>query len=379
VAGSAGRGRRRSVRARQRETGGAVVERSGVPAFGGMASRAIRRRKSGPGGRVYRGGGLLPSRQMASGVAAVRLHSRQGVVVVDMARSAGHVGVPVGQQEARGAVIEGRRGPGNRVVASRTSGHCELRPSGGVHRIIRLLPSRQVASGIAAVRLQGRQVVIVVDVAGGTRHIRMAIRQFEPGGVVIELRAQPTVKSVAGVAGGRELCTDVIRIRGLLKVLQVAGSAGRRQALELAHCRALVAVLALHRGVSAEKRKAILVILNLLYGIVPTENRVALRAVRAHFPLVNIGVAILTILAHVSEYRFYVALRALNFLVHAAQRIPRFVVIKFRNGADGAPASGGVAVLAGNGQRSVRTTRGLPLRCGYGSARCRAREQQQAT
>jgi hypothetical protein len=69
----------------------------------------------------------------------------------------------------------------------------------------------------------------------------------------------------------------------------------------------------------------------------------------------------------------------LNFLVHAAQRIPRFVVIKFRNGADGAPASGGVAVLAGNGQRSVRTTRGLPLRCGHGSARCRAREQQQAT
>jgi len=28
------------VRANQRETGGAVVERSGVPAFGGMASRA---------------------------------------------------------------------------------------------------------------------------------------------------------------------------------------------------------------------------------------------------------------------------------------------------------------------------------------------------
>ena len=138
-----------------------------------------------------------------------------------------------------------------------------------------------------------------------------------------------------------------------------------------------MAVLALHRGVSAKKREAILVIFDLLNGIVPTENRVALRTVRAHFPLVNIGVAILTVLAHVREYRFYVALRALNFLMHAAERISCFIVIKFRNGADGAPASSGVAVLAGNGERSVRTTRGLPL--WHGSARCRTREEQQAT
>jgi hypothetical protein len=38
-----------------------------------------------------------------------------------------------------------------------------------------------------------------------------------------------------------------------------------------------------------------------------------------------------------------------------------------------------VAVLAGDGKRSVRTTSGLPLRCGHGSARCRPREEQQAT
>ena len=228
VAGSAGRGRRRSMRARQRETGGAVVERSGVPAFRAMASRAIRRRKSGPRCRVYRCGGLLPSRQMASGVAAVRRRNRQSVVVVDMARSAGHVGVPVGQQEARGAVIEDRRGPGNGVVASRAVGHAKSRASRRVHWITRLLPSRQMAAGIAAVRRGGGQIVIVVNVAGGTGHVGMAIRQQEPGGAVVELRAQPAVKRVAGVAGGRELCTDVIRIRGLLKVLQVAGSAGRR-------------------------------------------------------------------------------------------------------------------------------------------------------
>ena len=107
-------------------------------------------------------------------------------------------------------------------------------------------------------------------------------------------------------------------------------------------------VLALHRGVSAEKREAILVILDLLNGIVPTKNRVARSAVRAHFALVNIGVAILTIFANICEYRFYVALRALHLLMHAAQGVVRFVVIEFRNGTDGAPTRGGVAILAGN-------------------------------
>ncbi len=132
-----------------------------------------------------------------------------------MAGSAGHVGVPVGQQEARRAVIEDRRGPRNRVVASVAVGHSKSSPCRGVHRIIRLLPSRQVAARIPAVRRPYHQAVIVVEVAGGTGHIGMAIRQREPGGAVVELRAQPAVKRVAGVAGGRELCADVIRIRSL--------------------------------------------------------------------------------------------------------------------------------------------------------------------
>ena len=115
------------MRARQRETGRAVVERSGIPALRGMAGGTIRRRKSGPRCRVYRGRGLLPFRQVAAGVPAVGRRDRQSVVVVDMARSAGHVGVPIGQQETRRAVIEDRRGPGNRVVASRAVGHRKSR------------------------------------------------------------------------------------------------------------------------------------------------------------------------------------------------------------------------------------------------------------
>ena len=288
-----------------------------------------------------------------------------------MAGSAGHVGVPVGQQEARRAVIEDRRGPGNRVVASVAIGHGKKRAGRRVHRIIRLVPSRQVAARIPAVRRPHRQAVIVVEVAGGTGHIGMGIRQWEPGGAVIELRAQPAVKRVAGVAGGRELCAGVIRIRGLLVVPQVAGSAGRRQALELAHCSALVAVLALHRGVRAEQRKTILVILYPLNGNIPAPHGVALRAIRPHLPLVNVRVALFTILAHIGEHRLEVAPRALNFLVHIAQRIAGFVVIEFRNRTNGAPARSGMAILARNGERSVRTTSAHPLWCGYGSARRR--------
>src|ERR1700731_4389885 len=164
-------------------------------------------------------------------------------------------------------------------------------------------------------------------------------------GLSIKGCSQPTVKGMAQFSFLIKLRAGVGRIGSLLIVRQVARCASRRETLELPNRSALWALLALHRGVSAEKREAILVILNLLNGIVPTENRVALRAVRAHFPLVNIGVGILTILASVREYRLYVALCAFNFLVHAAQRILCFVVIEFRDGADGTPASGGVAVL----------------------------------
>ena len=178
VAGCAGRGRRRSMRAGQREAGGAVVERSGVPAFRAMASRAIRRRKSRSRCRVNRGRRLLPSSQMAARVPAIIRPHGQSVIVVDMARSAGHVGVPVGQQEARRAVIEDRRGPGNRVVASRAVGHTKSRASRGVHWIIRLLPSPQVAARISAIRRQNLKAIVAADVTRSTGQV-VAIGQIE--------------------------------------------------------------------------------------------------------------------------------------------------------------------------------------------------------
>jgi hypothetical protein len=64
-------------------------------------------------------------------------------------------------------------------MAYRTVPYRKLRTRRGVHRIIRLLPGRQMATRVAATVQRGRQVIIVIDVAGGAGHRGMAIRQRE--------------------------------------------------------------------------------------------------------------------------------------------------------------------------------------------------------
>ena len=136
----------------------------------------------------------------------------------------------------------------------------------------------------------------------------------------------------------------------------------RRQPLELSDSRTLVAVVTLYSGVGSQQGKPILVILHLLHGDIPALHRVAIRAIRAHLVLVHVGVAVPAILGYIGENRFHVALRALHFLVHAAQRIFSFAVVKLRNCFDGPPGCRGMAVLTRNCKRSVRTTAVLPLR-----------------
>ena len=130
----------------------------------------------------------------------------------------------------------------------------------------------------------------------------------------------------------------------------------------MAHCRTLVTVFALHGRVSSQQRKTILMIFHLLDGDIPALNSVALSAVRAHFSLVDVGVAILAILADVGKDWLAVALHALHLFVHAAKRILGLVVIELRHSADGAPTRGVVTVFTRNRKRSVRTSGYLPLR-----------------
>ena len=84
-----------------------------------------------------------------------------------------------------------------------------------------------MALRISAIRRPDRQVVVAVDVAGGAWHAGVAKCQWKAGGVVIELCSQPTVKGVTRFAGGGELGGNVVRIRCLLKILQVTGRTRR--------------------------------------------------------------------------------------------------------------------------------------------------------
>lgn len=82
----------------------------------------------------------------------------------------------------------------------------------------------------------------------------------------------------------------------------------------------------------------------------------ALFAGGAKLPLVDVCMAISTFLANVGKHRFSVAPGTAHALVHAAQREAGLVVIELRDIANGFPSALGMAVLAGDIQRSVRAT-----------------------
>jgi hypothetical protein len=107
-----------------------------------------------------------------------------------------------------------------------------------------------------------------------------------------------------------------------------------------------MARIARNGGVSPEKRKAILVIFDLLRGEIPSFDGMALRAIGAHLAAVNVSVAISAVFADVREDRFDVALNAFHLFVHAAERILGFGVVEFGDSADRAPSRGSVAIFA---------------------------------
>ena len=109
-------------------------------------------------------------------------------------------------------------------------------------------------------------------------------------------------------------------------------------------------------------------LLDLLNRYGPSAHGVALLAIRAQLPLVDICVAILATLPDIGEDRFHVTLNTGHGLMHAAQRIPGLVVIKFGHGTDRFPSIRRMAVLAWEIQISVGTMRPAagnlcPCRC----------------
>jgi len=149
----------------------------------------------------------------------------QAVVVVHMAVRTlpRRHHVRVGQWEARGGVVKLAVSPEQRVVAGLAS--CRKTGLDVVHRRDRIVVIVLVAGNAG----RARQIVVVVDMAIRTlsRRHHVVPREREAGAVVIERRVEPSGCAMARVARLRKVCRDVVRVRGALIVLQVAGHARR--------------------------------------------------------------------------------------------------------------------------------------------------------
>ena len=180
-------------------------------------------------------------------------------------------------------------------------------------------------------------------------------RQHEPGRRVIEFGVEPVITGMAGIAGGGELCRNVVGIRRGLKIFEVAGTASRRHRLEVAVGTAFVTGFAVHSGVRSSEGEPVIVLLDLLNRNLPSPNRVAGLAIGSQLPFVNIGMAVLAALSNVAKHRLYVALSAGDRLMHAAQRVARPVVVEFWNGSNRLPPACCMAILTRNSEVPVRT------------------------
>jgi len=211
---------RQLVRIRQWETRGAMVKLPIGPCRNGMACRAGARGAREIRRHVVRNVAAeclcaVPRRL----VTAQAISGSQVVIVVRVALSAGRRGMRADQSETGDAVIEaGLVRPGDRVVATGAVADGKRGASAGVNRIVRLLPSREVAAGVAAVRRRNLQVVVIVDVAlsasghlAGRCHL-VRVGEWKTGRAVVEGSAGPTRGVVASRAlrDGESRC-DVIR------------------------------------------------------------------------------------------------------------------------------------------------------------------------
>ena len=277
---------RHCVHSRQRESSRGVVERRLHPGAGAVVARLASLRETR--GNVVRIRGALEILQVTSYAG----RAAQGVVAVDVAIGAlarGHC-MHSGQREAGRGVIELSVAPLHYVVALFT--RCRKAAVG--HRCGR-------AGEILLVATEARycpesEIVIHMAVGALTGRNRVSPGKNESGCAVVkvtELGVQPVVGAVAGIACGRKFRGNVVRVRASRKVRQVAGGACGRHRLECAGGAVFVASIAVDGSVGAGQREAIVVLLNVFNRDLPSPHGVALLAVGAQLPLVNIGMAIL--------------------------------------------------------------------------------------
>ena len=204
-----------SVRARQRESRGRVIEGCITPRRRGVALLTGGREVRLHVARIRRSVEVCLMAAHASGI-----RSGQVVIAIHVALRALQRRMRTSERESRGRVIEGCVTPRRRGVALLTGGR-EVRLH--VIRIRRAVEIRLVAA--YASRVCTGQVVIVIDVTLGAlqRRVRAGEREARRG--MIECRSSPRCCVVALLAGLREARRHVIRIRRALEVFQMAADA----------------------------------------------------------------------------------------------------------------------------------------------------------
>lgn len=136
--------------------------------------------------------------------------------------------------------------------------------------------------------------------------------------------------------------------RGLAKSVYVTAHAfgGEPEAVELADRADLVAGVAVNGRMSADQRKSILMLVDVVNGNLPTIGVVAEVALGAILAAMQIGVAVLALDGGVAEIEVLVAVGALHFGVPATQRKLGFRMVEFKFGAQRLPALSVVTLLA---------------------------------
>ena len=250
------------VRAGEGEGSLVVIETGALPRGRGMAGGAILREVLG---YVIRARGLLKIGQ----VAARALHRGAREDSVRVALGARKRDMRPGQCEFRRRVVI-EFGP--LPLGGRMAKRAVLRkPRGHVVRAGGLLEIGQVAAGA----LERRRGVVAVHMTLCAVHGRVRAGEREPCRGVVEFSALPVGCVVAGLARRGESALDVVRIRRLVEIRQVAARAIHGCAGEPA---VHVALRALHAGVGAGegKRREFVVIEGC---VLPCGRRMTLRAI----------------------------------------------------------------------------------------------------
>ncbi len=286
-------------------------------------------------------------------VAAKAVYWRAGVTTGKVALVAARGRVGACQRELRACiVIKSGSGPGGGVVAGRAfPGEARL------HMVGISGSGKVVCVATVAVRRSASETP--ARVAVHTVGLRMGPDECKAGeSGMIKSRTLPGVEPVTLFAFERQFRRLMVRSPGGSVILGMTGDAVGAQTREPARCRTFVARVAIDCRMSPQQGEAVLVLLHGLERNTPAPNCVALLALAAKLLEMQVRMTIGAFCAYIAEDQLYMTLPAIHRDVQPSKWKPCFVMGEIRNGPNGPPTGGGVAILAGNCQKAVWASRG---------------------